>query len=59
MLKLEDQRLLERVQEAGLRHVWYPVQQVQRLLDLIDRGVADPVAVPDADDDDGVTDPVA
>ena len=59
MLKLEDQRLLERVQETGLRHVWYPVQQVQRLLDLIDRGVADPVAVPDADDDDGVTDPVA
>ncbi len=56
MLKLEDQRLLERVQEAGLRHVWYPVQQVQRLLDLIDRGVADPVTVPDADDDatDGV-----
>ena len=58
MLKLEDQRLLERVQEAGLRHVWYPVQQVQRLLNLIDRGVADPVAVPDADDD-GVTDPMA
>ena len=52
MLKLEDQRLLERVQETGLRHVWYPVQQVQRLLSLIDRGVADPVAKPD--DDDGV-----
>ena len=59
MLKLEDQRLLERVQETGLRHVWYPVQQVQRLLNLIDRGVADPVTVPDADDDDDATDPMA
>ena len=59
MLRLEDQRLLERVQETGFRHVWYPTQQVQRLLDLIDRGVADPVTVPDADDDDDVTDPVA
>ena len=59
MLKLEDQRLLERVQETGLRHVWYPVQQVQRLLNLIDRGVADPVTVPDTDDDDDATDGVA
>ena len=58
MLKLEDQRLLERVQETGLRHVWYPVQQVQRLLNLIDRGVADPVTVPDTDDDDDATDGV-
>ena len=58
MLRLENQKLLTRVQETGLRHVWYPVQQVQRLLNLIDRGVADPVAVPDADDD-GVTDPMA
>ena len=57
MLKLEDQRLLERVQETGLRHVWYPVQQVQRLLNLIDRG-ADPVT-DDDDDDDDATDPVA
>lgn len=58
MLRLEDQRLLERVQETGLRHVWYPTQQVQRLLDLIDRGVADPK--PDADDDDDdATDGVA
>lgn len=37
MLKLEDQRLLERVQEAGMRHVWYQVGQVQRLLDLLDK----------------------
>lgn len=59
MLRLEDQRLLERVQETGFRHVWYPTQQVQRLLDLIDRGVADPVTVPDADDDDAPTDPMA
>ena len=54
MLRLEDQRLLERVQEAGLRHVWYSTQQVQRLLDLIDRG-----ADPQPDDDDDVTDGVA
>jgi hypothetical protein len=50
MLKLEDQHLLERVQETGLRYVWYPVQQVQRLLALIDRGGADPVTEPDDDD---------
>ena len=54
MLKLEDQRLLQRIQEAGLRHVWYSVSEVQKLLDLLDRG-ADSVT----DDDDGVTDPVA
>ena len=59
MLKLEDQRLLERVQETGLRHVWYPVQQVQRLLNLIDRGVADRGADPEPDDDDDATDPMA
>ena len=53
MLKLEDQRLLQRIQESGSRHVWYPTQQVQKLLNLLDRRVADPVAKPD-DDDDGV-----
>ena len=40
MLKLEDQRLLQRIQEAGLRHVWYSVSEVQKLLDLLDRGVS-------------------
>ena len=40
-----------------MRLVWYPVQQVQRLLNLIDRG-ADPVT-DDDDDDDDATDPVA
>jgi hypothetical protein len=49
MLKLEDQRLLTRIQETGLRHVWYPTQQVQRLLDLIDRGVAEPRPSQDSD----------
>ena len=58
MLRLENQKLLTRVQETGLRHVWYPVQPVQRLLNLLDRRVADPVAKPD-DDDDGATDGVA
>ena len=53
MLKLEDQRLLERVQETGLRHVWYPTQQVQKLLNLLDRG-----ADPQPDDDDDATDGV-
>jgi hypothetical protein len=32
--------------------VWYRVTEVQKLLNLIDRGVADPVTVPDDDDDD-------
>ena len=40
MLKLEDQRLLQRIQEAGLRYVWYSVSEVQKLLDLLDRGVS-------------------
>ena len=38
MLKLEDQRLLQRIQEAGLRYVWYQVAAVQKILDLLDRG---------------------
>ena len=59
MLRLENQKLLTRVQETGLRHVWYPVQQVQRLLNLIDRGVADRGADPEPDDDDDATDPMA
>ena len=54
MLRLEDQHLLERVQEAGLRHVWYPTQQVQKLLNLLDRG-----ADPEPDADDVVGDPMA
>lgn len=37
MMKLEDQRLLTRVQETGLRYVWYRIAEVQRLLDLLDR----------------------
>ena len=35
---LENQKVLTRVQEMGLRHVWYPVEQVQRLLDLLTGG---------------------
>ena len=38
MLKLEDQRLLQRIQESGLRHVWYSVSEGQRLLDLVTGG---------------------
>lgn len=54
MLKLEDQKLLARIQESGSRLVYYAVAEVQRLLDLIDRG-----ADPQPDDDDDATDGVA
>lgn len=54
MIKLENQKLLTRIQESGSRLVYYDVCQVQKLLDLIHRD-ADPVT--DADDD--ATDPVA
>ena len=54
MIKLENQKLLSRIQESGSRLVYYAVAEVQKLIDLIDRG-ADPVI----DDDDAVTDPVA
>ena len=37
MLKLENQKLLGRIQESGSRLVFYDVCQVQKLLDLIDR----------------------
>ena len=37
MLRLEGQKVLVRVQESGMRHVYYPVEQVQRLINLIDR----------------------
>ena len=55
MIKLENQKLLSRIQESGSRHVWYRVDETQKLLNLLDRGVADPK--PDADD--VVTDPMA
>ncbi len=54
MIKLENQKLLSRIQESGSRLVYYAVAEVQKLIDLIDRG-ADPVI----DDDDAPTDPVA
>ena len=38
MLKLEDQRLLQRIQESGLRHAWYSVSEGQRLLDPVTGG---------------------
>lgn len=47
MIKLENQKLLTRIQESGSRLVFYSISEVQRLFDLIDRGV-DPE--PDADD---------
>ena len=58
VLRLEDQKLLTRIQEPSSRLVHYSTGEVQRLLNLLDRRVADPVTVPDADDDDA-TDPVA
>ena len=54
MLKLENQKLLSRIQEPSSRLVYYDVRQVQKLLDLIDRG-----ADPQPDDDDAVGDGVA
>jgi hypothetical protein len=36
MLRLENQKLLSRIQEGGMRHVYYSTSEVQRLLDLID-----------------------
>ena len=36
MLKLENQKLLTRIQESGSRLVYYDVCQVQKLLDMID-----------------------
>jgi hypothetical protein len=36
MIKLENQRLLTRIQESGSRLVYYPVAEAQKLLDLID-----------------------
>lgn len=54
MIKLENQKLLTRIQESGSRLVYYDVRQVQKLLDLIHRD-----ADPKPDDDDDATDPVA
>ena len=48
MIKLENQKLLSRIQESGSRLVHYSTSEVQKLLDLIDRG-----ANPKPDDDDG------
>jgi len=54
MLKLEDQKLLSRIQESGSRLVYYSVAEVQRLFDLIDK------PTPEATEaDDAVTDPMA
>ena len=43
MLRLEGQKALVRVQESGMRRVYYPVEQVQRLLDMIDRTPTPPL----------------
>jgi hypothetical protein len=56
MLKLEDQKLLVRIQESGSRLVYYAIAEVQKLLNLIHRD-ADPVTKPD--DGDAVADPMA
>ena len=37
MIKLENQKLLTRIQESGSRLVFYDVCQVQHLLDMIDQ----------------------
>ena len=54
LIKLENQKLLSRIQESGSRLVYYAVAEVQKLIDLIDRG-----ADPEPDDDDDATDPMA
>ena len=54
VLRLEDQKLLTRIQEPSSRLVHYSTGEVQRLLNLLDRG-----ADPQPDDDDDATDPVA
>ena len=36
MIKLENQKLLGRIQESGSRLVYYPVAEVQNLLDKLD-----------------------
>ena len=54
MLRLENQKLLSRIQEPSSRLVHYSTVEVQKLLNLIDRG-----ADPHPDDDDDATDPVA
>ena len=36
MIKLEDQKLLARIQESSSRLVYYPVAEVQHLLDKLD-----------------------
>jgi hypothetical protein len=38
MLKLENQKLLQRIQEGGSRLVFYSVVEVQRLMDLLTGG---------------------
>jgi hypothetical protein len=38
MIKLENQKLLQRIQEGGSRLVFYSVAEVQRLLDLVTGG---------------------
>ncbi len=43
MLRLEAQKVLVRVRDGGMRHVYYPVEQVQRLIDLIDRTPTPPL----------------
>jgi hypothetical protein len=43
MLRLEGQKALSRVQESGMRHVFYDVCQVQKLIDLIDRPPTQPL----------------
>ncbi len=38
MIKLENQKLLQRIQEGGSRLVFYSVVEVQRLLTLLTGG---------------------
>jgi hypothetical protein len=54
MLKLENQKLLTRIQEGESRLVFYSISEVQRLFDLVSGG-ADPVI----DDDGAPTEGVA
>ena len=55
MLRLENQKVLTRIQEPSSRLVHYSTAEVQRLLNLIDRGAGSS----EPDDDDAVADSMA
>jgi hypothetical protein len=55
MVRLENQKVLTRIQEPSSRLVHYSTAEVQQLLKLIDRGAGSS----EPDDDDAVADSMA